>query len=387
MKSSIKLLLLMLTLVQLSKSKDNSTNNDKFLKGDIQCGNDSTCPTWFFCNATEKCQCNYGHRDNILCDNRAHISAVMNCNCVTYNKHTKCTYAGGCFYNCKSAMTRNHMWIMPIQQLPRNPEALINNSACTYFHRSGLLCGDCEEGYSPLVLSYNLSCVECPDGHKNWWKFILAGFVPLTVFYFFILVFNINVTSSRLHGVVWYSQAISMSGFVRIMLLALTIENVQYLTPAKVLGVFYTYWNLDIFRSVFPEFCLNVTTLQTLALEYLIALYPFVLTLLSYLFIVLYDRKFILVVNIWKPFRKVLMKFRKSWDIHTSVLDSFATFFFLSHIKIISVTSDLLLPTEIFQLGSNKTSYGLYYSPSVSYFGKYHLSYAILAISILLHYL
>ena len=186
----------------------------------------------------EKCQCDDGHTDEILCDKRAHISAILNCNCVTYNKDTKSTYAGGCFYSCRSNWPKH----LPIQQLPKNPETLINHSVCTNFHRTGLLCGDCEEGYGPLVLSYNLSCVKCPDGHKNWWKFIFAGFVPLTAFYIFILAFNINVTSSRLHGVVWYSQAITMPNFIRIMLLAVkSNESIQYLTTIKILAVFYTY--------------------------------------------------------------------------------------------------------------------------------------------------
>ena len=166
------------------------------------------------------------------------------------------------------------------------------------------------------------------------------------------------------------------------MLLDISIETIEFLIPLKILVALYTYWNLDLFHSVFPDFCLNVTTLQALALEYLIALYPFGLTFISYFLIILYDRRVTFIVTLWKPFRKVLVKFRTSWDIHTSVLDSFVTFFFLSHIKIVSVTSDLLLPTEIYQLGSNKTSYGLYYSPSVAYFGKYHLPYAIPAIFI-----
>ena len=121
---------------------------------------------------------------------------------------------------------------------------------------------------------------------------------------------------------------------------------------------------------------------KALALEYLIVLYPFVLTLFSYFLIVLHDRKVTFVIAVWKPFGKMLEKLRTSWNIRTSVLDSFTTFFLLSHTKILSVTSDLLLPTKIYQLGTNEISYGLYYSPSVSYFGKYHLPYAILAISI-----
>ena len=303
----------------------------------------------------------------------------MYCNCVTYNKEKGSTYVGGCFYNCRSFnLTKN----LVIRQLPKNPEALINNSVCTHFHRTGLLCGDCEAGHSPPVLSYNLSCVECPDGYKNWWKFILAGFAPLTAFYFLILTFNINVTSSHLRGVIWYSQTASMSSSIRIVLLALTIEKVQYFSFAKALLAIHTLWNLDLFRSIIPNICLNVTTLQALALEYLIALYPFVLILFSYFLIVLHDRRVKFIVTVWKPFKKVLAIFRKSWDICTSVLDSFATFFLLSYVKILSVTVDLLTPTEIYQLGSNISSFGLYYSPSVPYFGNYHLLYAVLAIII-----
>ncbi len=381
MRSLVEIVLfLMLIVVPLSKSKESNTNVYMFRKENhIQCSNDSICPTWFTCNANKKCQCDDRHTDKILCDDRAHTSAVLNCNCVTYNKDEKSTYVGSCFYNCRSF---NWTHDLPIRQLPKDPEALINHSVCTHFHRTGLLCGDCEEGYSPFVLSYNLSCAKCPDGYKNWWKFILAGFVPLTIFYFFILAFNINVTSSRLHGVVWYSQTMSMPAFIRIMLLALSIENAQYLTTAKAVFAFYTLWNLDLFHSIIPNICLNVSTLQALALEYIIALYPFALILFSYLLIILYDRNAYLIVIVWKPFRRVLVKLKGSWDIRTSVLDSFATFFLLSYVKVLSVTVDLLIPTKIYQLGSNEALFGLYYSPSVPYFGNHHLPYAILAIII-----
>ena len=190
------------------------------------------------------------------------------------------------------------------------------------------------------------------------------------------------MTSSCLHGVVWYSQTVSMPSTIQITLLALSIENVQYLTAAKAVLALYTLWNLDLFRSIIPDFCLNVSTLQALALEYIIALYPFALILFSYLLIVLYDRNVSLIVIVWKPFRRVLVKLKGSWNICTSVLDSFTTFFLLSYVKVLSATVDLLMPTKIYQLGSNETSFGLYYSPSVPYFSNHHLPYAILAIII-----
>jgi hypothetical protein len=155
------------------------------------------------------------------------------------------------------------------------------------------------------------------------------------------------MTSSRLYGVVWYSQFMSSPAFIRIILLNFS-KDMKHLAVAKVGFAFYSVWNLDIFRSILPNICLNVTTLQALTLEYLIAFYPFVLILISYVLIVLYDKRVPVIVTIWKPFNKVLTTFRKSWDIRTSVLDSFATFFLLSYNKILSVTADILIPTQIF---------------------------------------
>ena len=184
---------------ELKKNNAHSTCVTKLSDNDNHCSNDSTCPTWFTCRAEKRCQCDKRQTNKILCNDELQTSAVLKCNCVTYDNESKSTYVGVCFHNC---IDINPSTDLPIRELPKNPEILINNSVCTYFHRTGLLCGDCEGGYSPLVLSYNLSCVKCPDGHKNWWRFLLAGFVPLTVFYFFILAFSINVTSSAF--TVWF---------------------------------------------------------------------------------------------------------------------------------------------------------------------------------------
>ena len=345
-----------------------------------QCSYDSQCPTWFICDSNESiCKCGNDHNLAIACDDKELTSAVLDCHCVTYDEQTESTFLGLCFYNCGNhffGTQRDSVYV----KLQARPELLINNSFCTQFRRTGLLCGDCEDGYSPLVLSYSLSCVECPDGHENWWKFIVVAFVPLTFFYFFVVVFNINVTSSRLHGVVWFSQVLSTPEVVRSIMVSV---NPKALIAAKVFVSFYSYWNLDILRIVLPNVCLNVSTLQALAMDYLVALYPYVLILFSYFTIELYDRKCPCVVVMWKPFHKVLSLFRKKWHFRTSVIDSFATFFFLSYIKIISVSTDILMPTYIYQLSSDNYTLGVYYTPTVDYFGQEHLPYAVLAITLL----
>ena len=384
LRNTLAILWLIVFLSQLSQSANSSFYADKHQEEYLSCSADGACPTWFICNSENNCQCGDTHDNAVVCDDKLKESAVLDCNCVTYDKRSQATYAGLCFYNCQNTNPEKIMDYV-YTRLPQKPEELLNKSACAHFHRTGLLCGDCEEEHSPFVLSYSLSCVRCPDGHKNWWKFILAGFVPLTFFYFFIVVFNINVTSSRLHGVVWFSQALSSPAFVRIIMSALSHGDSPHLLIAtKTFLVFYSFWNLDILRSVIPDICLNITTLQALALDYLLAIYPFMLILLSYILIELHGRRYAVVVAIWKPFRKVLLIFRKSWNIRTSVIDSFATFFLLSYVKVLSVTTDVLIPTKVYKLGAtNSQSLRLFYSPTIQYFGYNHLPYAIIAIAIL----
>ena len=96
----------------------------------------------------------------------------------------------------------------------------------------------------------------------------------------------------------------------------------------------------------------------------------------------LHDRKVAWVVTVWKPIHNVLSKFRKSWNVRTSIIDSFTTFFLLSYVKVLNVTTDLLIPTVVYKLDSSTPMVGLYYSPSISYFGDEHRPYAILAIII-----
>lgn len=69
----------------------------------------------------------------------------------------------------------------------------------------------------------------------------------------------------------------------------------------------------------------------------------------------------------------------------TSLIDSFATFFFLTNVKFLSISFDLLAPARVHQVnsfGSYSVTPRLFYDATVPYFGKSHLPYAILAIAV-----
>ena len=191
------------------------------------------------------------------------------------------------------------------------------------------------------------------------------------------MLFNINITSSHLRGVVFYSQLLSIPSLACIIMLTLESQP-KVLRAVRVVYPLYSLWNLDFFCSLIPDICLHVSTLEALALDYAIAVYPIILITISYVLIELYDHNIRCIVYLWKPFYWMLSFFRRNWNIRTSVIDSSATFFLLLYVKILSVSSGLLVFTSVYNFNGN-IYYALYYDSSVTYFGREHLPYDILA--------
>ena len=182
--------------------------------------------------------------------------SILNGYCLTIDEETDTLEAGRCLYNYNTGdCTYN--------DLPRSKSEL-NDFMCgleAELNRTATLCGKCKDGYYPLAYSYNMTCVQCPNGKSNWWKFVLAAFLPLTIFCIIILFFKINVVSSRFQGFLFYSQIISMPTMVRVYM----ILSKHKLSKSEVIasdiilqslaGV-YGMWNLNFFCSVKFGICL-----------------------------------------------------------------------------------------------------------------------------------
>ncbi len=334
---------------------------------------------WQYCNETDgRCHCGKTLYNIIHCA-PYQVTSVLTCHCVTYDKTSGLTEIGSCIYQCQSILKEGRE--DPIYlSLPKNVSEL-NANVCEPFNRNGTLCGKCKDGFHPLAYSFNMSCVSCQDSKSNWWKFLLVAFLPLTFFYFIILFLKINIASSNLYGFVYYSQATVMPALARLILLLSNDKPIGML--ARLTSVLYGIWNLDFFRSLNLGICLGTDTLQTLALNLIVGVYPLLLMVLSYLLIALYDRNFRLLKILWKPFQAVFVHFCRNWEIRTSIIDSFATFFLLSNVNILSASCDLLAPVTVHQInsaGQLTHSRRLFYDATIVYFGDRHLPYAILAI-------
>ena len=332
------------------------------------------CPPGLFCN-NRTCKCAHYHYpyDSIKCDEEKGTSALLDCYCATFDNSKNITQVGACIYNCNNNMSGvDNVY----DSLTQNDSII----TCSSFNRAGALCGRCLPEYYPLAYSFNLTCVKCPHVGWNWSRYIMAAYLPLTLFCFFVLFFEINAVTSHLHPVIWCSQVISISALSRMLFLHSSFQ--KYIITIKILLSLYGVWNFDFFRIFYSDICLGIGFLPTLALDYVIAVYPLLLMAITYLLVKLYDKNYRVIVIMWKPFRTLFFLFKKNFDVQTSMIDSCVTFFYLSSVKFLSVTFDLLVPTPVYELHQDGYNYtfGLYYSGDIEYFGKEHLPYAILAI-------
>ena len=219
----------------------------------------------------------FGNRGAISCiDN---VISVLDCNYVTYDSDKCSVLLGPCPYGC-GFMTEQ--WSrQAFHPLTHNLSDTITNDMCGRLNRDGPMCSKCKTGFSPLVYSYDLKCIACTNSHYNWMKFVAAAFIPLTAFYFVVLLFRIDATSPYLYGFITFNQALASPLSLRGMLLTLKRDT---LLAVRLIAVPYTIWNLDFFRSLPLNICLDLTTLQTLALDYAIAIYPLLLVVITYIY-------------------------------------------------------------------------------------------------------
>ena len=361
----------------------------------IKAAND--CVPWTNYNKEhQKCVCKEeDFFDGVLkCNKDSQKLYVIDCYCMTYNETTDSIEVGACIENCLNSEKSLHDKVYKVHFSP-NQQYLsqANDYMCSQphdvtRHRSGRLCGACKQDYYLQAYSYNISCINCTEGNMNLLKYFAISIGPLTVFYFLLLFFKVNTTSSHLHGYVIFAQAISLPPFARTVLLLLESYK-DFGFAIKFLSSFFGVWNLDFFRLFNWAICLKMAPLTIVALDYIIAIYPFLLTVISYAFITLHDRNVKIVVFACKPLRSIFKLFRKNWDIRTSVIDAYATFFLLSTFKILSISFDLLIPTFISVISrtdhpQKNAKLALYFDSTIDYFGHQHLPYALLALTLTL---
>ena len=338
-----------------------------------------SCPQWLFAIHTENCstacECGDSLEHVVMCSRETQKVKVRRYYCVTYSSGSTSLVVGKCWYGRKYYHYHKSE-LFDYYSLPLNVSQL-----CDLYYREGQLCGKCKDGFAPPVYSYDPSCVNCTEYSSNWVKYMAISFLPPTALFVVVVTFRVSATSGLLNVFVLVCQTVSAPFVVQTILTHTTNLNLLSRIGLSLYGI----WNLDFFRLLYHPFCLHpeMTTLQVLALDYAIAVYPLLLIVLTYLLVEMHDHNVRIVVWLWKPFHAYFVHFRRNSNIKGSLINAFATFLLLSYVKFLYTSFAFLLPVNVYNIHGRSKQY-LYYDGTVEYFGPEHLPFAILAVAVVL---
>ena len=279
----------------------------------------------------------------------------------------------------------------------------LTNFTCNYYNRQGFMCSRCLTGYGPAVYSFSLMCAKCSDSGVGWVLYFVLTLLPITAFYFVIIMFNIRITSPPLTAFVFMCQTyifierlyvdLDMK-FVLASKMYTGIQEQSLRFLIETLRILCGIWNLDFFRSVIPPFCVSshLTNMQALFLEYVYVFYPLLLIIITCICIELHSRNFTPLIVVWKPFHKFFVRLQNTWDPTASVVNSFSTLMVLYSSKLLFVSSYTLYPTKLYYIhplafGFKKNDYREYFDPSNEIYSKHYWQYVSCSITFMIVFL
>jgi len=168
----------------------------------------TACPPWFVqrnnsgADGHHSCTCINSRDFSVKCDQLAQRSYLLLGYCMTLNGLNGIIQLGRCSYFNHQKPT-DHLYLA----LPTNISRL-NDFMCGPLNRKGVLCRDCLDGFGPAVFTTGYACENCTGHNTGVALYLLLELVPITAFYFLVLVFQIRVTSAPLNGFILFSQVV-----------------------------------------------------------------------------------------------------------------------------------------------------------------------------------
>ena len=343
-----------------------------------------SCPTWLYLSEEGWCTCGSRLLNVIICNNITQKVSVLNTFCLTSfntDQDPKEPVVGRCifvFNHGKYIDGGNGLKFEVDQNLTQQDHQL-----CDYLNREGRLCGACKENHFLSPYSYDFKCYKCHTGLLgNIIMYLTVAYVPLTAFLVLVVVLHISVSSPHMNVAIFLCQVYALPTCLR-LLTQVTRNTPNYLFITRFFATVYGIWNLDFFRALVPPICLPLTTMQVMALDYLVAVYPLLLLVCFYALVTAHDRGCRLVVRLWRPFLWCSARIRQEWNAKHSIIDAFATFIILSYVKFLSVSSDLITASHLYDVHGSHLGYYMYYDATVKLIGQQHMPYFIIAMTVL----
>ena len=348
--NQIRWIITLVIIIHLKESKEvgERLRSESMLpQKNTQAGDSVQCPMWFiYDNATKQCEC-YSHNGGIKCGkNKAYLEHN---NYLTFSKE-RGLFLSYCMYFDLSAFKKVQSATEPgFIELPSNLSEL-NNQICGPANRKGFLCSECADGFGPSATSPKFKCMNCTYAFTRYGItiYLLSEIVPVTAFYFIVLIFQINLTSAPMVSFILYSQVVhNVINYGTINL------SDQMSTVLSIVSVFHGIWNLNFFRYVIPPFCVSpkLQIVHIVYLQSISTIFPFILIGITWICIEMHSRNCKILVWIWRTLNHCLIK-SMNWAriANTTVIGTFATFFLLSYAKLMFVLAIPIVSVSVYNI-------------------------------------
>ena len=344
------------------------------------------CPLWHV-RRDNVCDCGAGIADSVSCDVSGSITVAVRL-CMTWDNHSavvnRCPLPGQvvCSHD-------GYLGVTNISADTFGPE--INNITCKRYNRKGTQCSQCIGGYGPAVFSDGFTCADCNSQYSHLWCLnLLLQLTMVTLMYVVVVLFQIKGTSSPLSVIITYTQictyVMSLSASVR-----LTIVCYFGPTLTTIILTIVGMCNLDFFRFVLPPVCISTSlkSINVLLFDYIIALYPILLTFLLYIVIELHDRNCWRIHHLTIPIKKFFNLFRKELNPRRTILNTCITFLLLAYSKLLFTSVSLLFAVRAYNSEGEVVPHStvLLYDPSISLFHHEHIPYAVLSLCVIVTFI
>ena len=175
--------------------------------------------------------------------------------------------------------------ISPGQLLPKDAnKTTLDKFVCGNRRRTGLLCGQCIEGYSVPLNSPTFTCNKCKIPYLGILYLFLSYIIPVSLLFYYIMSYNIRMTTGPIGAILFFSQIIS-SQYRFAFDYSVKATSDEALDASNIVITIYSISNLQFFQHDVFSYCLfrNAGTADIFAFNLLLSFYPVLLVLVYFL--------------------------------------------------------------------------------------------------------
>lgn len=345
----------------------------------------SSCPLWHYRQSeNQPCVCGQELHGAIICSGDQVYLRVDYA--MTWDSKSNDTLVALSRY-AYHQYSATHIYKRAYSLMP-NDTTQLNALMCGYNNREGFLCEKCHPNYGPAATSPK--CSKCGDHSmaSAIALYLTVKILPIAILFLLIMTFRIDLTygpmlgyiifcqghaiTTKLVNAIYQTSVMELKGFGYIMKLSL------YISAA---------WDLDFLQvtNTIQPYCISpkLGNIDLFLLNFITALLPLCLVILSYVLIELHAHGFRIVVYCWKPLHSCFVRVRRNWSASDSIIHSYASLLLLSIASLNYNAFEILRLTDVYNASGVVKKNVLVNSPSVNAYTSKYAYYCIIVVLVL----